>query len=86
MAFDLAAWAIIFTAVWLVGRGALALLDANGVRAGDRLILAAWIGVIVTAVTLLGVSLVTAVTPVASASTMMVLCALGMTATRLRSS
>ena len=85
MAFELAAWAIIFTAVWLVGRGALALLDANGVRAGDRLILAAWIGVIVCAVTLLGVSLVTAVTPVASASTMTVLCALGMIATRLRS-
>jgi len=62
MAFDLAAWAVIFVAVWVVGRGALALLDADDVRAppehvvraGDRLILAAWVGVGVCAITLLG--------------------------------
>ena len=86
MAFDLAAWAVIFLAVWLVGRGALALLDADSVRAGDRLILAAWIGVIVCAVTLLGVSLVTALTPVVSACAATVLCALGVAVMRRRSS
>jgi len=85
MAFDLAAWAVIFLTVWLVGRGALALLDADGVRPGDRLILAAWIGVIVCAVTLLGVSLFTALTPAFSACGAMVLCALGIAATWHRS-
>jgi hypothetical protein len=85
MALDLAAWAVIFVAVRVVGRGALALLDADDirarpelvVRAGDRLILAAWIGVIVCAITLLGVSLFTALTPIVSASVAVVLCALG---------
>jgi hypothetical protein len=85
MAFDLAAWAVIFVAVWVVGRGALALLDADDVRAppehvvraGDRLILAAWVGVGVCAITLLGVSLFTALTPIVSASVAVVLCALG---------
>jgi len=45
MAFDLAAWAVIFVAVWVIGRGALALLNVDDVRARDRLILAVWIGV-----------------------------------------
>jgi len=81
MAFDLAAWAVIFLAVWVVGRGALALLDADSVRAGDRLVLAAWIGVIVCAVTLLGLSVLTALTPGLSACAAMVLCALGVMAT-----
>lgn len=77
MAFDLAAWAVIFVAVWVVGRGALALLDARDVRSGDRVILAAWIGVIVCANVLLGVSLFTALTPIVSASVAVVVCALG---------
>ena len=85
MVFDLAAWAVIFAAVWVVGRGALAMLDAGDVRArpevvvrtGDRLILAAWIGVIVCAVTLLGVSLFSALAPMVSAGVVTALCALG---------
>ena len=90
MAFDLAAWAVIFVAVWVVGRGALALLDGDNVRArpelvvraGDRLILAAWIGTSVCAITLLGVSLFAALTPIVSVSVAVVLCALGRLAVR----
>ena len=90
MAFDLAAWAVIFVAVWVVGRGVLAVLDADTVRArpalvvraGDQLILAAWIGVIVCAVTLLGVSLFTALTPAVAAGAVVVVCALGVVSRR----
>jgi hypothetical protein len=82
MAFDLAAWAVIFMVASVVGRGALSLLDATGVRVGDRRILAAWIGVIGCAVSLLGVSLFTALTPKVSVCAGMLLCALGAAATR----
>ena len=81
MIFDLAAWAVIFLTVWLVGRGVLALLGADDVRPGDRLILATWIGVIVCAVSLLGASLFSALTPSASMGVAIALCALGAVAT-----
>jgi hypothetical protein len=63
MAFDLAAWAVIFVAVWLSGVALSRCWMPTAFARGDRLILAAWIGVIVCAVTLLGVSLFTALTP-----------------------
>ncbi len=81
MAFDLAAWVVIFVAVSVTGRGVLALLGVDDVRAGDRLILAAWIGVIVCAVALLAVSLFTALTPGVSMCVATLLCALGAIAT-----
>jgi len=81
MAFDLAAWAVIFVVVSVVGGGVLSLLGADDVRAGDRRILATWIGVIVCTVTLLGVSLFTALTPGVSLCVTAVLCALGAAAT-----
>ena len=49
MVFDLAAWAVILLAAGLVGRGALALLRAGGLRRGDVFLLSAWIGVVLVA-------------------------------------
>jgi hypothetical protein len=82
MAFDLAAWALIFVVVSIIGHGALALLGANDVRPGDRLILGAWIGTTGLVVALLAVSLVLPVTPVVAACTAAVLAALGAAASR----
>jgi len=77
MAFDLAAWAILFAAASIVGRGALSLLRADDIRVGDRLILGAWVGIIVIAVALLAVSLFSALTPVTSSTVAVALVALG---------
>ena len=77
MAFDLAAWAVLFAAASIVGRGALSLLGADDIRVGDRLVLGAWIGIIVIAIALLGVSLVSPLTPVVSTIVCAVLIALG---------
>lgn len=66
MAFDLAAWAVLFAAASIVGRGALSLLRADDIRLGDRLVLGAWIGIIVIAVGLLAVSVFSPLTPAMS--------------------
>ena len=77
MAFDLAAWAVLFAAASIVGRGALSLLHADDIRIGDRLVLGAWIGLIVIAVTLLAVSVFSPLTPVVSLTVGAALVALG---------
>ena len=82
MAFDLAAWAVLFAAASIVGRGALSLLHADDIRVGDRLVLGAWIGIIVLAVALLAASLFSALTPVVSSIVAVSLGALGMAVTR----
>ena len=82
MAFDLAAWAVLFAAASIVGRGALSLLRADDIRAGDRLVLGAWIGIIIIAVALLAVSLFSPLTPAVSSISAAVLVALGTLVTK----
>jgi hypothetical protein len=77
MAFDLAAWAVLFAAASIVGRGALSLLRADDIRFGDRLVLGAWIGIIVIAVALLALSLFSPLTPAVSSIVAAVVVALG---------
>jgi len=82
MAFDLAAWAVLFAAASIVGGGVLSLLHADDVRVGDRLVLGAWIGIIVVAVALLAASLFSALTPVVSSIVVVSLVALGAAVTK----
>ena len=77
MLFDLAAWAVILVVALTAGRGALALLRADPPRAGDRFILAVWVGVVVSCVVLLSVSLISPLTPSVSTATAGALVALG---------
>jgi hypothetical protein len=67
MAFDLAAWALTIVVGYAVGNRTLTLLGANRLRAGDRVIIAIWIGVSIVALTLLGVSLFRPLSPATSA-------------------
>ena len=82
MAFDLAAWAVLFAAASIVGRGVLSLLRTDDIRLGDRLVLGAWTGIIILAVALLAVSVFSALTPAVSSTVCAVLVALGAVITR----
>ena len=84
MAFDLAAWAVLFVVASVVGRGALALLGASDLRPGDRVILGAWIGLALFAVALLTASLRSPLTPIATLGTTLVVVALGVMVARAR--
>ena len=77
MLFDTAAWAVILVVAVTAGRGVLALLGVNGLRAGDRFILTSWIGVVTVSLVLLVLSLATPLTPAAGGTAALVLLALG---------
>ena len=77
MVFDLGAWAVLLLVASTVGSGALALLRAHDIRAGDRLLLGAWVGVVVLASALLAASLVTPLTPGVSLAVAATVSALG---------
>jgi hypothetical protein len=66
MAFDLAAWALTIVVGYAVGNRTLTLLGANRLRAGDRIIIATWIGSSILALVLLSVSLFRPLSPATS--------------------
>jgi hypothetical protein len=80
MLFNLAAWVVILFVAWVVGRGVLALLRVGPLRPGDAFIIGTWLGIVVLALTLLGVSLVAPLSPAVASSVAVVLTALGMSA------
>jgi hypothetical protein len=82
MVFDLAAWVVIIAVVQAVGSGVLAALGADQLRSGDRFIIASWIGVVVVALVLLGISIVTPLSPGATASVAVALTLLGVVLSR----
>ena len=63
MLFDLAAWVVLILVVLAIGNGVLVVFGAEQLRSGDRFIIAAWIGVVILGLSLLGVSLITALSP-----------------------
>ena len=63
MLFDVAAWAAVILVAFVVGSGVLTVLGAEHLRAGDRFILGAWVGIVLVTLTLLAVSLVAPLRP-----------------------
>lgn len=82
MLFDLAAWVVLILVVRAVGNGVLVVFGAEQLRSGDRFIIAAWIGVVILAVALLGVSLITALSPITTVPLAIALAALGVLVAR----
>lgn len=66
MLFDAAAWALTIATSYAIGAGVLAAFGAEQLRAGDRLILATWIGIVVASIALLGASAFVPLSPRAS--------------------
>ena len=62
MLFDLASWSVLIPMAFAAGRGALALLGAVHLRAGDRFLAATWLGIVLLSLSLLAVSLVAPLT------------------------
>lgn len=73
MVFDVLAWVLILAVAYNAGSGVLALAGAHRLRRGDRVILATWSGVVLLSLVLLGLSLVTPLSPGAGAAAAVVL-------------
>lgn len=67
------AWVFILSAASLIGAAVLAAFGADHVRPGDRVVLGAWLGVVLLALALLGVSLFAPLSPGVGAATTAVL-------------
>jgi hypothetical protein len=63
MLFDAVAWTLIIVMACAAGAGALRVLGAEQLRAGDRFLLAAWLGVVLLSLALLGASVVVPLAP-----------------------
>ena len=77
MLLDILAWSVALASASLIGAGVLVVFGAHHLRAGDRVILAAWIGVTMLAIALLAVSLVLPLSPAVGLATTAVLTAAG---------
>src|SRR5687768_5580425 len=63
MLLDVLAWFIILAAASVIGAGVLTVFGAYHLRLGDRIILGAWLGVVLLALGLLSLSLVAPLSP-----------------------
>lgn len=63
MMFDVLAWVLLLAVTYNIGSGALALAGVRPLRPGDRVVLAAWLGVVVLSAVLLGLSVITPLSP-----------------------
>src|SRR5688500_11649724 len=63
------AWVLILSAASLIGAAVLAAFGVDHVRPGDRVVLGAWLGVVLLALALLGVSLFAPLSPAGGAAT-----------------
>jgi len=79
MLFDLVVWLVLILVALAVGSGALAVLGADHVRAGDRFVLGAWLGIVSLALALLGASVFAPLTSGLTSTVGVVLTAVGWT-------
>lgn len=63
MLFDLAAWAVLSVVACVIGSGVLAVLGAEYLRIGDRIILGTWTGIVILSSALLATALFAPLTP-----------------------
>ena len=77
MVLDLLAWLIILAAASVIGAGVLTAFGAYHLRLGDRVILGAWLGVVLLALGLLALSLVAPLSPLNAAAVTAALVASG---------
>ena len=69
MLLDILAWTAVLASASVIGAGVLVAFGAHHLRAGDRAVLGAWLGVIFLAIALLAVSLVIPLSPAVGVST-----------------
>lgn len=77
MVFDVLAWLIILAAASVIGAGVLTAFGAYHLRLGDRVILGAWLGVVLLALGLLALSVVAPLSPLNAGVVTAVLVAAG---------
>src|SRR5215211_6997925 len=63
MLFDMAAWVVLSVVAGVIGTGVLAVLGAESLRIGDRIILGTWTGVVILSSALLATALFAPLTP-----------------------